>query len=51
MWFAEALREPRFVGDQRRAQFITALNAGLRWRQVDNKLAPADRQRMRRLVG
>jgi hypothetical protein len=34
-WFAEALGETQVVGDPGRAQFITAFNAGLAWRNVE----------------
>ncbi len=50
-WFAEALGEPQITEDPGRARFVTAFNAGLAWRQVDKQLPPADRQRMRKLVG
>lgn len=50
-WFAQALGEPQTLGDPGTAQFVTAFNAGLSWRQVDQQLPPADRQRMRKLVG
>ncbi len=39
------------IGYPGRARFMTAFNAGLTWRQVDKHLPPADRQRMRKLVG
>jgi len=51
VWFAQALGEPQIVGDPGRAQFVTAFNAGLSWRQVEDELQPSDRQRMRKLVG
>ncbi len=50
-WFARALNEPQAAGDPGTAQFITAFNAGLAWRQVDADLQPEDRQRIRKLVG
>ena len=37
-WFAVSLGEPQLVGDPGRAQFITAFNAGLIWREVDKDL-------------
>jgi hypothetical protein len=51
VWFAQALDEPQSVGDPGTAQFITAFNAGLTWREVDKQLAPAERRRIRKLVG
>ncbi len=51
VWFAKELNEPQLVGDPGTAQFITAYNAGLAWRQVNADLHPEDRQRIRRLVG
>lgn len=50
-WFAEALGEPQSVGDPSNSRFITGFNAGLSWRQVEDQLPNADRQRIRRLVG
>ncbi|MGH8872612.1 MAG: hypothetical protein ACRDWS_11605, partial [Acidimicrobiia bacterium] len=38
VWFADKLGEPQVVGDPGRAQFITAFNAGLKWREVDKDL-------------
>ncbi|HEX9643980.1 MAG TPA: hypothetical protein VGC11_08295 [Acidimicrobiia bacterium] len=51
VWFAQVLDEPQLVGDPGTAQFITAFNAGLAWRQVDDDLNPEDRERVRTLVG
>lgn len=51
VWFARALNEPQVAGDPGTAQFITAFNAGLAWRQVDADLDPEDRRRIRKLVG
>lgn len=51
LWFAQALHAPQTVDDPSNAQFITAFNAGLSWRQVDHQLSDTDRQRIRRLVG
>lgn len=50
-WFTQALEEPQSGDDRGMAQFITAFNAGLAWREVDRQLAPSDRERIRRLVG
>ena len=38
VWFAERLGETQLVGDPGRAEFITAFNAGLKWRAVDKEL-------------
>lgn len=38
VWFADKLGEPQVVGDPGTAQFITAFNAGLKWRKVDKDL-------------
>jgi len=38
VWFAENLGEPHLAGDPGKAQFITAFNAGLQWREVDQGL-------------
>ncbi len=51
VWFSQALNEPQAAGDPGTAQFITAFNAGLAWRQVDADLDPEDRLRIRKLVG
>jgi hypothetical protein len=45
-WFAEALGETHVVGDPARAHFITAFNAGLTWRSVEEP----ERQRLHGLV-
>jgi len=50
-WFSEALGEPQAIGDPRNSRFITAFNAGLSWRQVEDQLPDADRRRIRQLVG
>lgn len=50
-WFAEALGEPQSVGDPSDSRFITGFNAGLSWRQVEDRLPDAQRRRIRRLVG
>lgn len=50
-WFAQALGETHAIGDPSHAQFITAFNAGLSWRRVDDQLSDSERQRIRRLVG
>lgn len=50
-WFAEALGEPQATDDPSNARFITAFNAGLSWRQVEDQLPDAERQRIRQLVG
>jgi hypothetical protein len=48
VWFAEKLGQPQLGGDDPgRAQFITAFNAGLKWREVDKDL----QRRISRLVG
>lgn len=47
VWFAERLGEEQLVGDPERAHFITAFNAGLKWRTVDKEL----QNRIRRLAG
>lgn len=47
IWFADKLAEPQVVGDPGRGQFITAFNAGLRWREVDKDL----QHRIGNLVG
>lgn len=51
VWFAKALDEPQIAGDPGRAQFVTAFNAALGWRQVESELQPSERRHMRRLVG
>jgi len=51
IWFAEALGEPQLVGDPGKAQFITAFNASLRWRNVNNALTSKEQKRLRDLVG
>lgn len=38
IWFADQLGEPQVVDDPRRARFISAFNAGLKWRAVDQDL-------------
>ena len=50
-WFAQALEEPPAIGDPSNACFTTAFNAGLSWRQVEDQLPDAERQRIRQLVG
>lgn len=45
IWFAEKLGGPR-LGDPGRAQFISAFNAGLKWREVEKDL----QDRISRLV-
>lgn len=50
-WFAERLGEPQVVGDPGRAQFITALNATLTWREAGEQLPASEREQLRRLVG
>lgn len=50
-WFAQALGEPQAADDPSNARFITAFNAGLSWRQVEDQLPDAERQRIRQLVG
>jgi hypothetical protein len=47
VWFTTHLGEPQVVGDPAIAQFISAFNAGLRWRDVDKDL----QHRISRLVG
>lgn len=44
VWFAEQLDESQVAGDPGRAQFITAFNAGLKWREVDKDLQDRIRQ-------
>lgn len=51
VWFAAGLGEPQLVGDPGTAQFITAFNAGLKWRGVDKELPSREQQRIRQLVG
>ena len=50
-WFAQVLGESQALGDPDHAQFITAFNAGLSWRRVDDQLSDTERQSIRRLVG
>lgn len=50
-WFTEALGEPQTFGDPSNSRFITAFNAGLSWRQVEDQLPDAERQGIRQLVG
>lgn len=50
VWFANTLNEPQRVGDPGTAQFITAYNGGLAWRQVNADLDPEDRNRIHKLV-
>ena len=50
VWFARELGEPG-MNDSDRAQFISAFNAGVRWRAVHDHLSAADRSRIRKLVG
>jgi hypothetical protein len=50
-WFAEILGEQQQVGDPAKAQFITAFNAGLKWREAGETLPPRERLRIRHLVG
>lgn len=38
VWFADKLGESQVVGDPGTAQFITAFNAGLKWRDVHKDL-------------
>lgn len=38
LWFAERLGEPVASGDPGRAQFISAFNARLKWRETDKEL-------------
>jgi hypothetical protein len=47
VWFADKLGEPQVLGDPARAQFITAFNAGLKWREVDKDL----QDRLNQLAG
>ncbi|MGH8923613.1 MAG: hypothetical protein ACRDWA_03065 [Acidimicrobiia bacterium] len=47
IWFAEALGEARFADGAGRSHFITAFNAGLKWRNVDEDL---QRQIERRVI-
>ena len=47
VWFAERLGQPQLVGDPGMAEFITAFNAGLKWREVDKDL----QHRIGRLAG
>jgi len=51
IWFAEKLGEPQVVGDPGRAQFITAFNAGLKWRESGDTLLSQEQRRIQRLVG
>lgn len=51
VWFAESLDEPQLVGDSSRAQFITAVNANLQWRNVHKKLSTRDQERLRQIEG
>lgn len=51
VWFAETLGEPQLVGDPGKAQFITAFNASLQWRNVNNALTGKEQKRLRDLVG
>ncbi|MDP3984579.1 MAG: hypothetical protein Q8Q52_06220 [Acidimicrobiia bacterium] len=50
IWFAEKLGKQQ-VGDPGKAQFITAFNAGLKWRQAGETLPSREQQRIRHLVG
>lgn len=50
-WFAESLGEPQFIGDPERAQFITAFNARLQWRNVHKELPIDEQNRLRDFVG
>ncbi|MBI4544986.1 MAG: hypothetical protein HY703_07325 [Gemmatimonadetes bacterium] len=50
-WFAEVLGEPHAADDAGNARFITAFNAGLSWRQVEDQLPETQRRMLRRLVG
>jgi len=51
VWFAEKLGESQLVGDPGKAQFISAFNAGLKWREAGETLPSQERRRIRRLVG
>lgn len=51
VWFAERLDEPQLVGDPSKAQFITAFNASLQWRNVHKTLSTDDQKRLRQLAG
>lgn len=50
-WFAKARGEPQATGDPSNSRFITAFKAVLSWRQVEDQLPDAKRQRIRQLVG
>lgn len=51
VWYAENLDEPQLVGDPGKAQFITAFNASLQWRNVHQALSTHDQKRLRQLAG
>lgn len=48
---AENLDEPQLVGDPGEAQFITAFNASLQWRNVHQALSTHEQKRLRQLAG
>lgn len=51
VWLAEELGERQLVGDPGKAQFITAFNASLQWRNVNRALPAQQQKRLRHLVG
>jgi hypothetical protein len=51
VWYAEKLGQPQLTGDPGRTQFITAFNAGLKWRGVNKELSSREQKRIRQLIG
>ncbi len=50
-WFAEVLGDEAVEADAADCQFLAAFNAGLKLRRAEARLGPAERQRVRRIVG
>ncbi len=50
-WFADVLGDDTFEADAADCEFLTAFNAGLKLRRAEARLGPAERQRVRRIVG